>query len=191
MGVSFIGIGASLGGVAAISRLFSNLPDNFQIPVAAVIHRGANDFDYLLNTLSKSTSIKISEPFDKMAISPNSITLAPSGYHLLVDGNHFALSADAPVNYARPSIDVLFESIADRYGKTALGVLLTGGGIDGVSGLLKIKTNDGVTFVQDPDNALDPSLPNAALKANAETFVDTIENISMRLLSLCETCNEQ
>lgn len=185
MAVDFIGIGASLGGVAAVSELLSNLPSDFQIPVAAVIHRGANDVDYLLTTLSKSTSIVMSEPFDKMAISPNSIILAPADYHLLIDDDHYALSADIPVNYARPSIDVLFESIADRYGKTALGVLLTGGGVDGASGLLRIKSCDGETFVQDPHSALDPSLPNAALEMNAETFVGTVGNISRRLLRQC------
>jgi two-component system chemotaxis response regulator CheB len=101
--------------------------------------------------------------------------VAPPDYHLLVEPGSFALSVDAPVQYARPSVDVLFESAADAYGAGTIGVLLTGANADGAAGLAAIKRAGGVAVVQDPRTAEAPQMPEAALRA---TPVDAVLAVS-------------
>ncbi len=186
MGVKLIVIGTSLGGLNALTELFSCLPANFVTPIAVVIHRGVTEFDYLIDVLQKSTDIKIIEARDKLPVSPSEIVVAPADYHLLIDKNYYALSVDAPVQYARPSIDVLFESVADQYGAAAIGILLTGGGCDGVSGLGKIKDRNGAVFVQNPLTAEDPGLPQAALDAAIVTDTFLVDQIAVHLIALSD-----
>jgi two-component system chemotaxis response regulator CheB len=114
------------------------------------------------------------------------VYLAPSDYHLLVeDGGLLALSVDAPVRFARPSIDVLFESVADAYGPSAIGVMLTSSNDDGVEGARAIKRAGGRIVVQDPATAESPIGPRAAL-ANVEVDrVLPLEDMAAALVELC------
>ena len=93
------------------------------------------------------------------------VYLAPRDYHLLVERGHFALSTEAPVYFARPSIDVLFESAADAYGEGVVGVVLTGANGDGARGLARIKAAGGLAVVQEPATARAPEMPSAAIEA--------------------------
>ncbi len=179
-----IAIGTSLGGIDTLTELFSYLPVGFPVPIAVVIHRGTTEFDYLIDVLQKSTRIAIVEAHDKLSISPDEIVIAPADYHLLVDKHHYAISIDAPVQFARPSIDVLFESVADQYGAGAVGVILTGGGCDGVYGAGKIKSRGGAVLVQHPSTAQDPGLPQAALDAGMVADNLSIAQIARRLIAL-------
>ncbi len=97
--------------------------------------------------------------------------------------NHLALSTDAPVNYARPSIDVLFESAADAYGDGVIGILLTGANEDGARGLAAIKARGGLTIAQDPATAEARTMPDAAIAANAVNKVLPLEEIGTFLES--------
>jgi two-component system chemotaxis response regulator CheB len=99
------------------------------------------------------------------------VYIAPAGYHLLVDRGSFALSTDAKVCYARPSIDVLFESAAEAYKERVIGVVLTGASKDGSEGLARIKERGGLAVVQDPKGAEAPTMPEAAI---AKVKVDRI-----------------
>ena len=93
----------------------------------------------LAHLLQGHTRRLVCEADDKTPLEPDHVYLAPPDYHLLVEDGHLALSTDAPVQYARPSIDVLFESAADAYGERAVGVVLTGANDDGAAGLARIK----------------------------------------------------
>jgi len=104
----------------------------------------------------------VEEAQDKTPIRPGRLYFAPADYHLLVEDNHFALSTEARVSYARPSIDVLFESAAEAYGKKAVGIILTGAGHDGARGMAEIKRRGGLTIVQSPETAECNSMPIAA-----------------------------
>jgi two-component system chemotaxis response regulator CheB len=97
---------------------------------------------------------------------------------------HYALSIDVPLFGARPSIGVFFESVADFFGPEALGILLTGGGVNGLEGLGAIKTQGGKTIVQDPATAISPELPQAAIAAGLADQIVDLNNIALELLKL-------
>jgi two-component system chemotaxis response regulator CheB len=97
----------------------------------------------------------------------------------------FALSTEAPVLYARPSINVLFESAAEAYGKKVLGVILTGASNDGTQGLLKIKASGGLAVVQDPTTAASPTMPKAAIAAVAVDWILPLRDIAPFIVNLC------
>lgn len=164
-------VGTSLGGLAALEILLSGLPAEFPLPVAIVQHRGMDSDETLMLLLQVHCALPVSEPDDKDPIEPGRIYLAPPGYHLLVDRGSFALSMDAKVCYARPSIDVLFESAAEAYKDRVIGVVLTGASRDGSEGLARIKERGGLAVVQDPKGAEAPTMPEAAI---AKVKVDRI-----------------
>jgi two-component system chemotaxis response regulator CheB len=124
------------------------------------------------------------EVSDKESIQPGRIFLAPANYHLLVETNYFSLSTDEPVLYARPSIDVLFESAADVFGDKVIGVVLTGSNEDGARGALKIQQRGGRVIVQDPTDAESPAMPTAALTATQTHLVRPLVQISPMLIQL-------
>jgi two-component system chemotaxis response regulator CheB len=115
--------------------------------------------------LQQYCALPVSEAEDKEAIVPGRVYLAPPDYHLLLEGGHLALSTEAPVCHARPSIDVLFESAADAYAHRAIGVILTGASHDGSQGLLSLQSQGGLAIVQEPTTAQSPTMPKAAIAA--------------------------
>jgi two-component system chemotaxis response regulator CheB len=113
------------------------------------------------------------------------VYLAPADYHLLVESDRtFALSTEGPVRYARPSIDVLFESAADVYGDKVAGVLLTGASADGARGAQRIKQRGGWLIVQDPATAESRVLPNAGLAAAQADEVVPLDRVAASLRQL-------
>jgi two-component system chemotaxis response regulator CheB len=160
-------VGASLGGMDALKTLLGGLPAGFPMPVAIALHRGTARVGDLARLLGRYAALPVVEPEDKTAIEPGTVYLAPAGYHLLVEPGRFALSVDAPLKYARPSIDILFESAAESYGAATIGVVLTGSSGDGAQGLARIKRSGGLAIVQDPVEAESRALPDAALAATA------------------------
>ena len=158
-------IGTSLGGLEALRTLLAGLPSSFCVPVVIVQHRGKESEDTLTPLLQRRCPLVIEEAEDKQTIVPGYVYLAPRDYHLLVEPGRFALSSDAAVNQARPSIDVLFESAADAYGSAVIGVILTGANADGARGAARIKQRGGLVVVQDPATAEARAMPDAALAA--------------------------
>lgn len=166
-------MGASAGGLLALQRVLGQLPETFALPIAFVLHRGCQrqPKELLIHLLQKNSALGIVEARDKAPLSAAKVYVAPAGYHLLVDGNHFALSTEPPVHYARPSIDVLFDSAAYAKVGKLIAILLTGTGRDGVDGLKAVKKRGGRVIVQQPQTAESPELPKAAL---AEVDADAI-----------------
>jgi len=103
-------MGASRGGLKALEVILEGLPEDFPLPVAVVLHRVAEDDHHLAGLLQGHSSLPVVEAEDKTPLTPGRVYLAPPDYHLLIDEEGLALSNEAPVNYSRPSIDVLFES---------------------------------------------------------------------------------
>jgi two-component system chemotaxis response regulator CheB len=122
---------------------------------------------------------------DKMAIERGKVYIAPPDYHLLVEHGSFALSVDERVQFARPSIDVLFESAAHSYGPGVIGIILTGANEDGAAGLAAVKARGGVAVVQDPSDAERRTMPDAAIAATAADAVLPLEGIGEFLYALC------
>ncbi|MBI2876293.1 MAG: chemotaxis protein CheB, partial [Candidatus Tectomicrobia bacterium] len=154
-------------------------------PVAVAQHRQKGSDDTLAMLLQRFTVLSVGEAEDKEAILPGHIYLAPPDYHLLVEEGHFSLSTEAPVWYARPSIDLLFESAADAYAERVIGVILTGASPDGARGLARIKERGGLAIVQDPATAESRIMPEAAIAATEIDQILPLEAIGPFLAGLC------
>jgi two-component system chemotaxis response regulator CheB len=163
--------GASLGGFDALAVLLGGLPENFSLPMAVVQHRSVDSDELLSTLLQRVCRLPIAEVEDKQPILPGNIYIAPADYHLLVERDHFALSVDGRVQFARPSIDVLFESAADAYRDRLVAVLLSGANEDGAHGIASVKAHGGLTIVQDPTSAESARMPAAAIAASAVDYV--------------------
>ena len=188
MAFEMVVVGTSYGGLSALQILLPNLAADFPLPLVVVQHRGKDADDGLCEFLRKQSALPLSEPNDKEAILPGRVYLAPRDYHLLIEQESFALSTEAPVSYARPSINVLFESAADVYQDRIIGVILTGANQDGARGLAKIKSYGGLAIVEDPESAASAAMPAAAIAA---AHVDAILPITAIAPFLNELCHPQ
>ena len=178
-------IGCSWGGLEACATIFSALPDTFPTPIAVAQHRMIESAGGLARSMERRGSLPVGDVNDKQEIKPGHIYLAPPDYHLLVEPGSFALSTDEVVQYARPSIDVLFESAADSYGDKLIAVILTGANEDGAAGLARVRDQGGFTVVQDPSTAIRREMPDAALAAVRPHKVLPLEEIGPFLVQLC------
>ena len=181
-------VGTSLGGLNALTTLLLHLPRRFPAPIAIVQHRTtAPDGGGLATLLQEPTQLDVVEAEDKMALLPGTVYLAPADYHLLIEAaGTLALSTDAPVRSARPSIDVLFQTAADAYGTALLAVLLTGASADGADGLASVKRRGGRAIVEDPATAECRTMPAAGLSAAAVDYVLPLSKIGDHLVTLVE-----
>jgi two-component system chemotaxis response regulator CheB len=177
-------VGTSLGGFHALNTVLGALPKEFPLPIAVVQHRSFDDPDLLAPLLSTYVQMPVIEIEDKEPIKASRIFIGPANYHVLIDNDHFALSTDAPVLYARPSIDTLFESAADAMGEGVIGVLLTGMSRDGTAGLKRIRERGGCGIVQDPNSAEGRVMPQAAIASAAADKILPLEEIAPVLMEL-------
>jgi two-component system chemotaxis response regulator CheB len=173
MAYEMVVIGASAGGLEAVSRLLAQLPREFKLPVAIAQHRApAPPEGDLAAIWQRVTALPVADAEDKAPIERGHVYIAPADYHLLVESRTlFALSTDPPVLWARPSIDVLFESAAEVYGDALIAVILTGASADGSQGLKAVRARGGCALVQDPRTAESAVMPQAALAATAVNHV--------------------
>ena len=171
-------IGASTGGMNVLYRIFSTFPSSFALPIVVVLHRHPSSDNYLIAALNEKSMIPVKEAAEKEEIVQGVIYIAPPNYHLMIeDDRTFSLSVSELVNYARPSIDVLFDTAAETYGPKLIGIILTGANKDGSQGLKKIKEFGGLTIVQDPAYAEIGTMPRAAIAATKVDYVLTPEQI--------------
>ena len=190
-------IGASLGGLNALKVLLHGLRPEFPIPIAIAQHRAewsGGDPGGLATLLQRHSALPVIEPNDKEPLRAGHVYIAPASYHLLVQRDplptesifgYCALAADAPVQHARPSIDVLLESAAESFGATAIAVILTAGSEDGVHGALEVKRCGGLLLVQDPATAESRILPDAVLAATPADGVLALTKIAPVLTLTC------
>jgi two-component system chemotaxis response regulator CheB len=177
-------IGASWGGLQALSVLLDGVPAAFDVPMVIVQHRGKDAESLLPVLLQDHTRLVVSEVDDKQPIERGHVYIAPPDYHLLVEGKEFSLTTDAPVRFSRPSIDVTFVSAADACGPLAIGVVLTGANEDGANGLRRIVDMGGHAIVQDPATAEVKTMPAAALRVVPSAESLPLHRIGPRLSEL-------
>ena len=187
-GTTAVAIGTSAGGVEALSVILPALPAGCLAPVFVVIHQPRHWPSLLVDIFQPRCAVPIREAEDKEPVVPGTVYFAPPDYHMLVDrtstGVHVSLSADAPVHYSRPSVDVLFEAAADVYGPRLLGMVLTGASPDGAAGLAAIHRAGGRTMVQSPGTAQVPLMVEAALRSCPVDHVLTLDEIAGMLATL-------
>lgn len=178
-------IGASAGGVDAVGALLGALPTPFAPAVVVVLHIPANRPSLLADLFAARCRLPVREALDKEHVEGGTVYVAPPGYHLLVEREGtFALSQDAPVAFSRPSIDVLFDSAAAAYGPHALAIVLTGGNQDGAEGVAAIRAAGGRGWVQDPSEAVAPTMPQAVIDQAGADLVLPIRDMAERLANL-------
>lgn len=177
-------IGASAGGVSALRRLLGGLEADFNWPIVIVLHIGSSNIDSLLEVLALDSVLPVVEACAGATAQAGTVHVAPGGYHLLIEEQwRFSLSVDARVRYVRPSADVLFSSAADACGAALIGIVLTGTNDDGAQGLVDIRKQGGLAFVQDPNDAEEPAMPQAALDRAGADAVLPIRELAQRLMT--------
>lgn len=161
-GHDIIAIGASAGGVEALTQLVRGLPANLPGSLFVVLHLPAESPSLLPQILTRSGPLEATHPRDGEQIEQRHIYVAPPDYHLLVEQGHMRIVRGPRENRHRPAIDPLFRSAARAYGQRVIGVVLTGMLDDGTAGLMVIKRRNGLAIVQDPQDALYPGMPQSA-----------------------------
>ena len=178
-------IGASAGGFEALLAVLTGLPSTYPMPLVAVLHLPDNHESRLAELFGYRLALQVREARDKETLEPGILYFAPPGYHLSIETDRsFSLSCEDRVSYARPSIDVLFASAADAYGKSLAAILLTGANYDGAAGLAGMRVAGGLTIVQDPATAEVATMPQAAIARMTPDLILSLAEIHSLLLSL-------
>ena len=177
-------IGASAGGLEAFETLVSQLSPDLPAAIFIVWHISPDHPSLLPQILAQSTSLPIAHAIDGEPIRYGHIYVAPPNYHLMLETGVVRLSRGSKENRFRPAIDVLFRSAAWAYGSRVIGVVLTGSLDDGAAGLYAIKERGGIAVVQDPTDAMHPSMPRAAMKAVAVDYCQPVAEIGDLLTHL-------
>lgn len=157
-----VAIGASSGGLEAMITILQQLPAAYCLPTVLVLHQRANRESGVPAMLGRYTHLTVIEPEDKQRIETGYLYVAPPNYHLLVEHEKiFSLSLDAPVNFSRPSIDMLLESAAVAYGPHLIACILSGANADGTAGAQAVKQRKGQVYIQSPASATMPVMPQS------------------------------
>src|SRR5262249_6944488 len=164
-------IGGSAGAIEGLIRVLEKLPADLPATIAVVVHPPAYYESRLVEVLGRRSRLPVAEAADGEPRGPGHVHPAPRDHHLAIDDWHLRLTRDPQQHRFRPAVDPLFVSAAQAYGPRAVGVLLSGGGTDGVRGLIAIKARRGVSIVQDPQEAKNPTMPSSAI---ADDDVDAI-----------------
>lgn len=159
-----VGVGASAGGVEALSRFVEHLPADFPGAVVVVLHVAPHGTSVLDQILDRRCRVPVLTAADRMPVEAGHVYVAPPDRHVVVEDDHLCLSLGPRENGHRPAVDPLLRSIADRYGPRAAGVILSGTRDDGTAGLAYLKAAGGTAFVQDPEEALYPGMPANAIQ---------------------------
>jgi two-component system, chemotaxis family, protein-glutamate methylesterase/glutaminase len=179
-------VGASAGGVDALQRLASGLPEGLGLTVFVVLHQPATG-SRMATILRRGSNLPVIEPEDGEAITAERMYLARPDYHLLVHEGYIRLSHGPRENRVRPAVDPLFRTAALAYGPRVVGVILTGSLDDGAAGLLAVRQRGGTAVVQDPEEAAFASMPHSAIEDAGADAILPIAEIPAYLAELART----
>ncbi len=184
-GLRVVAIGASTGGPGAVLAVLRALPADFPLPVLVVIHIAEPFAAALAEWLEGQIALPIRQPTDGARLPRDGcVLLAPAGRHLEVRGDRMWLTEGAERHFCRPSVDVLFESLARDQAERTLACLLTGMGRDGAAGLLAIRGGGGVTIAQDEATSVVFGMPGVAVQLGAARYVTPIDEIGPLVVQL-------
>ena len=182
-------IGGSAGALEPLMTILGSLPDELEMPVALVLHLAPRQPSLMPQLLTRTSTRRVREPEDKEPLEKRTIYVAPPNYHMLVesDGATIALSVDDPVQFSRPSIDVLFESAAEAFGARTCGIVLSGSNADGADGLARISAAGGLAIVQAPATAIHDAMPRAAAQRTATAIALEPAAMATHVASYCRS----
>lgn len=180
-------VGASAGAIEALNQLLPLLPAYTPFPILVVVHLPPDQPSLLVDIFQPKCALPVREALDKQPVLPG-VWFAPPDYHLLVENDRtFALSVDDPVQFSRPSIDVLFQSAVDVYGRGLAALVLTGANRDGAAGAAAVHQGSGRVLVQDPHTAEESAMPLAAIERGAPDLVAPLAMLGRVLRGWAET----
>lgn len=176
-------LGASAGGIEVLIGLLAELPADLPAIMAVVVHRPPGR-SQLARVLQRRSPLTIVEASNRVKLIPGRVYLAPPDHHLEFEPTRLVVRRTPKEHSARPAIDPLFRSAAHAFGRRVVGMLLSGGGDDGVNGLILIKQNGGISLAQDPADALMPFLPLNAVRYDHPDCLVPTNSIAPTLLAL-------
>ncbi len=180
-----IAIGASAGGLHALSVALAPIEADFPASILIVQHLDPNHKSLMSSLLSHQTRLQVKQAEHGEVILPGVAYIAPPDEHLLVGPGKLQLAHSQLVHYSRPSIDLLFESVAGTYGSRSIGVVLSGSNRDGSAGIRAIKEAGGTTIAQEPGEAEYRIMPQAAIRTGCIDHVLALEVLGLTLVQLC------
>lgn len=182
-----IAIGASTGGTEALKEILATLPANMP-PIIIVQHMPQFFTKSFAERLNFLCSLEVKEAEDKELLSPGKVLIAPGNYHMTLKrsgANYYVDVQTGPlVFHQRPSVELMFKSVAQYAGKNAVGVILTGMGKDGAAGLLEMKNAGAKTIAQDESSCVVYGMPKEAIELGAATKVETLHKIPQTLINI-------
>lgn len=180
-----VAMGASAGGLNALTHVLRSLPETFPSSIVVVQHLSPDHKSWIANLLGHASRIRVKQAEHGEIMLPGVVYTAPPDEHLLVGPGKVQLAHSQLVHFSRPSIDLLFESVAGTYGSRAIGLVLSGSGRDGATGIRAIKESGGITMAQTPDTAEFRPMPQAAVDTGCIDFILPLEKIGSTLIQLC------
>lgn len=171
-------IGGSAGSFQGITKILSQLPKTFPLPIIMCLHRLKHVRNGFVEALSLKSVFPVVEPHDKEQIKKGGVYLAPSNYHMSVElGNYFAMSTEEMMNNSRPAIDITLGTAAYVFREKLIGILLSGANRDGGMGMKHIKDKGGLTIVQEPAECMIDTMPKAAMTLTKIDHVLKLDDI--------------
>lgn len=180
-----VAVGASAGGLHALSEMLRSLPEDFPSSIVVVQHLSPDHKSWMAELLGRSTPLRVKQAEHGEIMMPGMVYVARPDEHLLVGPGKLQLAHTQLVHFSRPSIDLMFESVAGTYGSRAIAVVLSGSGSDGATGVRAIKEAGGITLVQAPAEAEFRHMPEAAIETGCADIILPLEKISAMLTELC------
>lgn len=181
-----ISIAASTGGPAAVAYILKHIPENTP-PILVVQHMQKGMTKLFAEGLNQECKLKVKEAEEGDVVQEDLALIAPGGFHMLVTkSGKINLTTSPPVNYVRPSADVMMKSAAKTYASKNIGVILTGMGTDGAKGIEAIKKKGGATIAQDKKTCVVFGMPDAAIKTGCVDIVTPLECIPKEIMNACE-----
>lgn len=182
--LDIVAIGSSAGGLRALSSVISAFPADLPAAVLVVQHLDPRYPSHMAEILARRSPMRIVEAADGEKIEQGTVYMAPPDRHMLVEQNLIHLTKSELVHFVRPSVDLLFESVAAAYRGRVIGVILTGSGTDGALGIRAIKEKGGFTITQDPEDAESTGMPTAAIATGMVDLVLKLEAIGLEIANV-------
>lgn len=182
-----VGIGASAGGLEALSNLIAALPTNLGVAYAVIQHLSPTHRSMMAQLLGRETAMAVKEITDGMVPECDTIYVTPPSSNMVLREGHFVLQEEPRSASPRPSVNAFFSSLAAEKGEDAIGVVLSGTGSDGAVGLREIKAVGGFTFAQEPQSAKYNGMPQAAIDTGCVDWVLPAEGIAREIAQIARS----
>jgi two-component system chemotaxis response regulator CheB len=177
-------MGASAGGIDALTEVLSRLPADLPAAILVVQHLRGDRGTHLPEHLGRHCPLPVCLACEGLPLEKGHVYVASPGQHLLIENRRLALTLEEPQHYVRPSADVLFTSVAQGFGPDVIGVVLSGTGSDGACGCQNIKARGGATIVQDQTSSRQFGMPKATIDAGAADYVLALTDIAAKIVAL-------